>query len=123
MANSWIPVTADVPVCVWQLATLFAGQTIDPIPVNRAGNPVVGKFPYKQEYESPVPGSKLVLDIEEEFGAFVEIVNVAVHADLVLIDEGTGEIVAEEGAWAFGPNEFDGAHWGWWFTYDPCQPL
>ena len=110
------------PIAEWRIKEIQVYVGEDPIPVNRAGNPVVGKFPYKHEYEIPVPLYMLTIDIEADLGSFVEIVNVAVHADLVLIDEGTGEIVAEEGAWAFGPYEFEGSTWGWWFTYEPCSP-
>ena len=33
-----------------------------------------------------------------------------------------GKVIAEEGAWAFGPDEFEGSQWGWTFTYLLAHP-
>jgi hypothetical protein len=70
----------------------------------------------------------LVVDFEEDLGfnwglpwENMRVQNIAVHADLVQIDE-QGEIIAEEGAWAFGPAEFEGDQWGWWFSYEMAHP-
>jgi hypothetical protein len=31
-------------------------------------------------------------------------------------------VTREEGAWAFGPDEFEGAQWGWYTTYELAHP-
>jgi hypothetical protein len=44
-----------------------------------------------------------------------------VHVDLVQLDS-LGEVIVQEGAWAFGPKEFEGDQWGWWFNYELAHP-
>ena len=100
---------------------IYAGS--DPV-LTRKGNPVLGKFPYKAEYyDEPTANHLLILDFEEDldfsWGFPWEedrIQNIAVHVDIVQLDE-FGEVVAEEGAWALGPNEWEGDQWGWWLSY------
>jgi hypothetical protein len=92
------------------------------------GNPIPGQFPYKNESPNPTNDTTVVHlsdDMEFNWGAPCEderIQNIAVHVDLVKLDETTGEVTAEEGAWAFGPNEFEGSQWGWWFDYEMAHP-
>jgi hypothetical protein len=114
----------------WRIveAQIYAGYPdIDPIPTRR-GNPVLGKFPYKKEYETPVPKHMLTLDLKEDLGFSwgsqywdLRAPALAVHVDLVILDE-SGGVVREEGAWAFGPYEFEGEQWGWWTTYGLAHP-
>ncbi|MDH3949313.1 MAG: hypothetical protein OEU74_10185, partial [Gammaproteobacteria bacterium] len=87
---------------------------VDPIPT-RKGNPVTGKFPYKQVYEHPVTKHMLTLDLKDDLGfswgsqyTDLRTPTIAVHTDLVQLNA-DGEVIAEEGAWAFGPDEFDGS--------------
>jgi hypothetical protein len=111
----------------WRISEIQIYVGTDPVPTKK-GNPVPGKFPYKKEYADPSHQHTLVLDLEEDL-AFSwgipwedqRIQNVAVHADLVQLDE-KGKIIAEEGAWAFGPAEFEGDQWGWWFSYEIAHP-
>ena len=109
---------------------IFAGTGDMP---TAEGNPIPGKFPYKKEYSSPVQKHTTVVDFAEDmdfnWGEPWELdrtQNIAVHVDLVKLDE-EGEVIAEEGAWAYGPQEgayiteeegeeFEGSQWGWWFT-------
>ena len=104
---------------------VFAGT--DPV-TTKKGNPVPGKFPYKKEFENPNRIGMVVVDFEEDMGfnwgvpwQLDRIPNIAVHVDLVQLDA-EGEVSAEEGAWAFGPNEFEGDEWGWWFSYQMAHP-
>jgi hypothetical protein len=111
----------------WLISEIQIFVGIDPV-LTRNGNPIPGKFPYKKEYANPTRIHMLVVDFEDDMGfnwglpwENMRIQNVAVHADLVQLDE-QGEIIAEEGAWAFGPGEFEGDQWGWWFTYEMAHP-
>jgi hypothetical protein len=114
----------------WRIveAQIYAGYPdIDPIPT-RQGNPVLGKFPYKQAYENPVPMHMLTLDLKDDLGFSwgsqyreLRAPTLAVHVDLVKLDS-QGTVVDEEGAWAFGPYEFEGDQWGWWTTYGLAHP-
>ncbi|MDL1975159.1 MAG: choice-of-anchor O protein [Deltaproteobacteria bacterium] len=88
-----------------------------------------GKFPYKKEFSSPVLKDTTVVHLSDDMGfnwgapwEDKRIQNIAVHVDLVKLDETTGEVTDEEGAWAFGPNEFEGSQWGWWFNYEMAHP-
>jgi hypothetical protein len=106
---------------------VFVGTDQDEIPMKN-GNPVVGKFPYKKEFSSPVQNHTTVVHLSDDmgfnWGAKWEVQrtqNIAVHVDLVMLD-GFGEVTAEEGAWAFGPKEFEGSVWGWWFDYEMAHP-
>jgi hypothetical protein len=107
---------------------VFVGTDQDEIPTKN-GNPVPGKFPYKKEFSSPVLKDTTVVHLSDDMGfnwgapwEDQRIQNIAVHVDLVKLDEITGEVTAEEGAWAFGPNEFEGSQWGWWFNYEMGHP-
>ena len=114
----------------WQIAAtqIYVGYPeVDPIPVKR-GNPVLGKFPYRQEYETPVSQHQLTLDLKEDLdfswgsqSRDLRIPTFAVHADLVILND-LGEVVAAEGTWAFGPTEFEGSQWGWTGTYELAHP-
>jgi len=111
----------------WLISEIQIFVGIDPI-LTKNGNPIPGKFPYKREYINPSHIHMLVVDFEEDMGfnwglpwENMRVQNIAVHADLVQLDE-KGKIIAEEGAWAFGPAEFEGDQWGWWFTYEMAHP-
>jgi len=128
----------------WQIAEahIYVGypSAADPIPTTKKGNPVPGKFPYKQEYANPVPKHTLTLDLKEDLGfswgsqSFgLRVPSLAVHAALVQLDS-AGGVIASEGAWAFGPYTFDDAEWtgdytldvaqwGWWTTYELAHPM
>ena len=111
----------------WRISEIQIYVGTDPVPTKK-DNPVPGKFPYKKEYTNPSHQHTLVLDLEEDlafnWGAPWEdqrIQNIAVHTDLVQLDE-KGKVIAEEGAWAFGPAAFEGGQWGWWFSYEIAHP-
>jgi hypothetical protein len=114
----------------WSISEVhvFVGTDQDEIPTAE-GNPVPGQFPYKKEFSSPVLKDTTVVHLSDDMGfnwgapwEDERIQNIAVHVDLVKLDEITGEVTDEEGAWAFGPNEFEGSQWGWWFDYEMAHP-
>jgi hypothetical protein len=114
----------------WSISKVhvFVGTDQDEIPTAE-GNPVPGQFPYKKEFSSPVLKDTTVVHLSDDMGfnwgapwEDERIQNIAVHVDLVKLDEITGEVTDEEGAWAFGPNEFEGSQWGWWFDYEMAHP-
>jgi len=118
------------PTDDWKIAEaqIYVGYPeVDPIPTRR-DNPVLGKFPYKQAYENPVPKHTLTVDLKDDLGFSwgsqywdLRVPTLAVHVDLVQLD-GAGQVVREEGAWGFGPYEFEGSQWGWWTTYGLAHP-
>jgi len=122
----------------WRINTIQIYVGLDPVPTVKGGNPNQGKFPYKKEYPDPAYKHTLVLDLMEDLGfrwgepyEYMRIQNIAVHAELVQLADPVSNrgqnpqsprVVAKEGAWAFGPNEFEGGRWGWWFNYEMAHP-
>ena len=105
---------------------VFVGT--EPVTVNKPGNPIPGQFPYKQEFATPIDGTKLVLSFEDDMGfnwgepwEDMRTQNIAIHTDMVKLDA-FGRTIEQAGSWAFGSNEFEGAQWGWWFTYEMAHP-
>jgi len=115
----------------WLIANvhIYAGYPEDdPIPMTKKGDVRLGHFPYKMEYETPVPGHLLILDLKDDLefswgSKFGERRHptFAVHADLVKLDA-YGEVIAEEGAWAYGPHWFEN-QWGWYASFNLAHPL
>ncbi len=112
----------------WSISEVHVFVGTGEVPT-KEGNPVPGKFPYKKEFSSSVTKDTTVVHLSEDMGfnwgapwEDQRIQNIAVHVDLVKLDEITGEVTDEEGAWAFGPNEFEGSQWGWWFDYEMAHP-
>jgi hypothetical protein len=110
----------------WQMVELqiHAGWAENPVPTKK-GNPVPGQFDFKYEFPARALSQSVFLDFNEDLQGFrwgepyelQRTRHIAVHADLVQVDGG-GNVIAEEGAWARGNNEFDGSQWGWWATYE-----
>jgi hypothetical protein len=122
----------------WLINTIQVYYGIDPVPTSKSGNPVQGHFPIKEEYPDPVDRYFLVLDMEEDLGfrwgqpyEYLRVQNIAVHADLVILDEseeergpnpGDPRVLEEEGAWAYGDGTFEGSRWAWWIKYEMAHP-
>lgn len=111
----------------WLIKEMQLHVGVEP-PYTKNGNPVPGKFPFKREYTAPVDQVAVTIDLQDDlefnWGQPWEserIQYVALHADLVQLDA-EGEVIAEEGAWAFGSQSFEGDQWGWWFTYELAHP-
>ena len=95
---------------------------------SRNGNPVLGRFPYKKDYQHPVGVHQLTLDLQDDLGFSwgsqaddLRVPSFAIYAEVVQLD-GDGGVIAEEGAWAFGEMEFEGSQWGWTLTYLLAHP-
>jgi hypothetical protein len=110
---------------------IFVGDSTVQIPMTKDGNPIPGKFPFKAAYTAPVPSHVQVIDFEKlgfAWGSPYEtkrLQNVAVHADLVQLDT-AGQVIAEEGAWAFNEayyEPFPGDQWGWYVAYTMAKPM
>ncbi len=112
----------------WLIKGIQVYVGTEPVTTNKPGNPIPGQFPYKQEFATPINGAKLVLSYEDDMGfnwgepwEDMRTQNIAIHADVVKLDD-FGRTIQEEGAWAFGSNEFEGSQWAWWFTYEMAHP-
>ena len=106
-------------------AQLYAGK--DPVP-NKKGTPIIGMFPYKYEFTAPTRATVdeplfWVLDLRDDIGfqwgkkdGAERIINVALHLDLVRLDEYGNVLDEQEGAWAhageFSAIPFDSSRWG-----------
>ena len=88
-----------------------------PIPTNNGGAVAPGQFPYTQEFMLPQAGYELELSLDDLGVGCDDSLNVAVHAVVISIQD--GQLVYEETAWGFGPEEFRSS-WGWGFDYAIC---
>lgn len=98
------------------LVHIYAG--LDPVPVNGAGNPAPGQFPYQTDYDPPVSRHIEMIPLSDLGAQCGDTLYVAVHADVVKLDQ-HGNVTDSETAWGFG-TPFGGSRWGWWFNYDLC---
>jgi len=113
------------PTSMWKIKEYQIYMGTDPVPTKK-GNPVPGQFPFKREMAEPVPQATESIDLADDLGfswgsQSIRLHNVAVHVDLVRVDL-AGNVLGEEGAWAHGPNVFEGSQWGWWLTYELAHP-
>lgn len=86
------------------------GDTLTSIPVNKAGNPVIGSFahqaafsPAASTYTLTIPKTSLSLDANQA-------VSVAAHADLVKL-AADGSVLASETGWAAGKRFVERGSW------------
>jgi len=111
--------------CDWRMVELHvhAGWEDNPVPMKK-GNPALGHFEFKYEYDVAASGESIFLDFLDDLQGFrwgepyesERLRHIAIHADVVRVDE-TGAILQEEGAWAEGNIGFEGGQWGWWLKY------
>ncbi len=113
----------------WLVAESQIYVGVDPVPT-RKGKPLTSNFPFKREYDQPVPQHDEVIQLKEQldfsWGAQAEELrfqNLAVHVDLVKLDPETGEVVAKDSGWALGPYTYEAAESAWWFTYELTHPM
>src|SRR5688572_20983467 len=89
------------------------------IPQTKTGNPIPGRFPYKDSYCPPIQEELYSLPLS----AFpcTELV-IAVHASVVRLTP-RGEVLRQETAWAAG-DPFPGRNWATYFRYtvQVCEP-
>lgn len=88
--------------------------TVDDIPQTKKGNPIPGKFDYKNESLTlPTQNYTYVIPLGDwEPGTNLSI---AAHAEVLLLNE-TGYVVQEETAWGEGDG-FPGKNWAMYFNY------
>ncbi len=107
----------------WYFTELHLYVGTGPLPVNNAGVPAPGQFPYTKSFEPPASSYLFAISLES-LGLPADLCGqslvVALHADMIQMDDESGEQTASETGWAFGDNEFDSPRWGWWFEYELC---
>lgn len=89
------------------------------IPQTKTGNPIPGRFPYKDSYCPPVQDDLYTLPLS----AFpCSNLVIAVHASVVRLSP-AGAVLQEETAWAAG-DPFPGRNWATYFKYtvQVCDP-
>jgi hypothetical protein len=96
---------------------LYVGS-IGGLPVNNAGNPKIGNFPYKMSfspystsYTYTIPLSSLGQD---------QCIVIAAHANVVKLDQ-DGNIVEEQTAWSAGSQITPGGSWATYSVYCICD--
>jgi len=85
---------------------LYVGTLVN-MPLNKPGNPKIGKFPYAANhdpYESTFTYRILLSDVPESGTGFTTAAHAVVH----------GPNGQEETAWRHDDNEFPGKRWGWY---------
>ena len=95
----------------WEMSEthLFAGDKGD-MPVNKPGNPKIGKFPYKDSFNPPVTEVTYTIELIQLPQAEVDGFVAAAHA----VVQGPN---GQETAWGFGDYSFTDKGWGWYTTY------
>ena len=114
--NEFICVTYKIDVAGWSIKEthLWVGQDIATLPVNRRGNPVIGRFPYgdsgldTQGWAVKIPIASLCLTVED-ICLEDQIVNFAAHAAVCFTANGI--VTAEETAWGEGVQITAGGSW------------
>ena len=97
----------------WQLkeSHLFVGD-INDAPFTNSGNPKIGHFPYQGDHDL-VNEYSFRIPLDELNDCF----SIITHAVVVLISDDSE--TANETAFGFGDNTFDGNRWGWYL--DVCN--
>ena len=102
----------------WEMTEshVHAAKTLEDIPQTKSGNPKVGNFDYKREYDPPVVTDtyEIALDSIDGYGECGESIVVAAHAAVQLVEN--GEVVQGETAWGEGPG-FPGKSWAMYMEY------
>jgi hypothetical protein len=101
----------------WLVSEYHVYAGTGPVPVNRAGAPAPGQFPYRSELADPVASIDVTIPLDGLGVECGDSLNVAVHTVMVLVEDGV--VVDTQTGWGYGPNEYR-RQWGWWFTTDIC---
>jgi hypothetical protein len=89
---------------------LYVGS-LQGVPLNRNGNPNIGRFPFIDTFIPPVTSCLYEIDIQNVSDCFV----VAAQANVYLLDD-QGNIVRSESAWSAG-SPFHGPDWATYTDY------
>jgi hypothetical protein len=95
---------------------LAVANTLFDIPHNKAGNPQVGLFPYKGEYDPPETDIRYTIPLQWYPGKMLYI---AAHSVVLLVDQ-YGQTIQQETAWGDGccPEPNKKGNWAMFFTYN-----
>jgi hypothetical protein len=97
-------------------AHLFVGT--GPVPVNNAGNPAPGQFPYITEFTAPYPSEyAIAIPLGDLNAACGDTITVAFHTALKKLDD-DGNPIGEETGW--GSGTLIGKNWATSFQYTIC---
>jgi hypothetical protein len=116
-------VTFDTTGGDWSLTEIHVavGSVVADIP-QKNGNPIPGKFDYKDELETPVQTYTCTIPLDGLSTSGVIAAHAVVEMPLLdengdpLVDENGEPLYLEETAWGAGTG-FDGANWATYFTY------
>ena len=102
----------------WQITAtgVAVGKALEDLPQSKAGNPKLGRFPYKAVHVPIVTEYTYTIPLAEAGYVAGDVVFVAAHAEVQLVD-GDGTVVREEGAWRAGL-EFSDRNWAMYFRYE-----
>jgi hypothetical protein len=116
-------VTFDTTGGDWSLTEIHVavGSVVADIP-QKNGNPIPGKFGYKDELETPVQTYTCTIPLGDLTGTIVIAAHAVVETPLLdengdqLLDENGEPLYLEETAWGAGAG-FSGKNWATYFTY------
>ncbi len=103
----------------WHMGALHVYAGLGPVPTNKGGNVAPGQFPYSVTFGSPEDSYTLRIPLADLGVTCGQQLNIAVHAEMLLLDCGC-HILAEETGWGWGSCPFPGSQWGWTIRYTPC---
>ena len=111
--NDMLLITYDLSSTDWKLKEthLFVGD-INDAPFTNSGNPQIGHFLYHDDHDNDN-----IYSYEVPMGNLNDCFSVISHAVVVLIEDETE--TANETAFGYGDNTFDGNRWGWYL--DICD--
>jgi len=101
---------------------LAVANSLEEIPMNGAGNPQIGLFPYQTAHEPYVDDFTYTIFLADAGFEVGDELFVAAHAAVILFDE-EGNPIQEETGWGDGPG-FPGHSWAMYFNFEvqPCEP-
>ena len=91
---------------------LYVGK--DPVPVNGAGKPAPGRFPYHFSFPGGTDDHLIVLPLDGLDAGCFDVLDIALHLEMKNGSQ-------HETGWAFGDDSFRKA-WGWSFQYQVGRP-
>ncbi len=89
---------------------LYVGDLND-LPVNNAGNPVNGSFPYTTDLQSAGQSYTFTIPLSSLSGCYI----IAAHSELVKIENGV--VTQTETGWSYGTAFPSATRWGWYSSY------
>lgn len=80
---------------------LAVAASLEGLPLNPPGNPVVGHFPFKSKHDPPADTHRFAVDLDALGLVEAEELVIAAHADVLALSDG-GAVIEQEGAWGDG---------------------